>query len=187
MPSAPAATAMCQIRSAPIELSTADRRHRDHVHGLDGDDDAALIDAVGGDATDQHERHQAGAKARRDQRQRRRIVVQRDHLQRHHDGPHALGEDRHRQRADQQAVLAEPERCEHAPAAGALHRLLLDVELRTHPSMVADRPLAESNDFPRRANRRARPRDRRRATTHSHFRCVSVDLATVGRRALSRR
>ena len=59
---------------------------------------------------------QAGAEARRDQRQRRGVVVELDDLQRHHDGPHALGEDRQRHGRDQQAVLAEPERCEHAPA-----------------------------------------------------------------------
>jgi hypothetical protein len=41
------------------------------------------------------------------------------------------GEDRQRHRGDQQAVLAELEGCEHAPAAGVDHRLL-NLELRTH-------------------------------------------------------
>ena len=53
---------------------------------------------VGGDAADQDERHQADAKARGDQRQRGRVVVEGDDLQRHHHGPHAGGEDRQRRR-----------------------------------------------------------------------------------------
>ena len=71
-----------------------DRRYDGDVDGLDGDDDGALVDAVRGDSADQQEGHQADAEARRDQRQRRGIVVELDDLKRHHDGPHALGEDR---------------------------------------------------------------------------------------------
>ena len=49
-----------------------DRRHGDDVDRLDGDDDGALVDAIGGDPADQDERDQADAEARRHQRQRRR-------------------------------------------------------------------------------------------------------------------
>ena len=71
-----------------------------------------------------------------------------------------VGEDRQRHRGDQQAVLAGPEWCEHAPPAGVGHRLL-DVELRTHHSMVADRVRRRPTNFPR--------RHRRNGALHSHF------------------
>ena len=101
---------------------------------------------VRGDTADQNERDEAGAEAGGDQRQRGRVVGQLDDLQRHHDRPHALGEDRQRNRRDQQPVLADGEGCEHAPAAGA-HRLL-GFELRTHTIDGRRRSVGESTDFP---------------------------------------
>jgi hypothetical protein len=121
------------------ESQHSDCRNCDHVDRFNGDDDGALSDSVGRETTHQHEGDQPCAKARRDQRQRRGVVVEFDDLKRHHDGPHAFGEDRQRHRGDQQAILAEFEGCEDAPTAGVDHRLL-NVELRTHQSMVADRP-----------------------------------------------
>ena len=59
MPSAAAATAMCQIRSAPTEPNTATADTATMLTALDDDDDRALGDPVGGDAADQDERHQA--------------------------------------------------------------------------------------------------------------------------------
>ncbi len=148
-PSVAAATAICQIRSCANESEHRDRRHDDGVDGLDDDDDARA----------------GGVDRRPDRRPARRppgprpgrsatsdsavgIVVEFDDLQRHHHGPHALGEDRQRHRRDQQAVLAEPERREHAPAAGG-HRLL-DLVLRAHRSMVADATRLDVERFSRR-------------------------------------
>ena len=131
MPSTAAATAMCQIRSWPSRPRTATALDRGDVDRLDDDDDRALRHSVRDNAADQDEGHQADGQAGRHQRQRGGIVVEGDDLQRHHDGPHALGEDRDRYRGDQQPVFAELERCEHAPTAGhARCRLLLEV--RTH-------------------------------------------------------
>ena len=50
---------MCQICSGPDQAQHGDRRDRDDVDRLDGDDDGALVDPVGGDPADQDERHQA--------------------------------------------------------------------------------------------------------------------------------
>jgi hypothetical protein len=113
------------------ESQDRDGGHGDHVDRLDRDDDGALVDPVGGDATDEDEGDEACAQAGRDQRQRRRVIGQFDDLKRHHDGPHALGENRKGYRRDEKAVLADLERCEHAPAAGVGHRLL-NFELRAH-------------------------------------------------------
>ena len=66
------------------------------------------------------------------------IVVERDDLQRHHDGPHALGEDR---QGHARAISRRYSRNRNGASTRqppVAHRLL-DVELRTHPSMVADR------------------------------------------------
>jgi hypothetical protein len=123
------------------ESERSDCRNSDHVDSLDGDDDRALAGAIGGQPAHQHEGDEASAQAGRDERQRRGVVVEFDDLKGHHDGPHAFGEDRQRDRGDQQAVLADLEGCEHAPTAGVDHRLfnVFNVELRAHQSMVAER------------------------------------------------
>ena len=113
------------------ESQRSDCRNGDHVDRFHGDDDGALADAVGREPTHQHEGDQTCAKARGHQRQRRGVVVEFDDLKRHHDGPHAFGEDRQGHRGKQQSVLTELEGCEHAPTAGVGHRLL-NVVLRTH-------------------------------------------------------
>ena len=108
-----------------------DCRHcRDHVDGFDGDNDGALAEPVRGEPPTKTNATRPTPMQVGDQRQRSGVVVEVDDLKRHHDRPHAFGENRDRHCGDQQAVFAEPERCEHAPAAG-VHRLL-NVELRTH-------------------------------------------------------
>ncbi|BBY46169.1 hypothetical protein MCEL_44640 [Mycolicibacterium celeriflavum] len=71
-----------------------DRRRGEHVDRLDRDDDRALVESVGGNPADQHERDQGGAEARRHDRQRYGIVVEFDDLHGQHHREHAVGEDR---------------------------------------------------------------------------------------------
>jgi hypothetical protein len=86
---------------------------------------------VGGYPADQDEGDQAYTKAGRHQRKRYGVVVEFEDLKGQHHCEHAVGEDRQGDRRDQQAVLTDPKRCEHAPTAGVDHRLF-NVELRTH-------------------------------------------------------
>ena len=141
MPSSAAATAMCQIRSSPSRPRTATALTATKFTASTAMMMRALRKPVGRDAADQDERDQPDAQAGGHQRQRGRVVVERHDLKRHHDGPHALGED---QDSDTAAISRRYSRnwngasTRQPPGTRCCARLRLMVDLRAHLSMVAE-------------------------------------------------